>query len=120
VERAVPKPTGVQRILSDYRRPVITDLDATCELIDLAGESNPDEMMAHLTSVLLESVRQEVAEAPTTDEGWGRVFFFVAGGFTPEDGPAARPERSRAAYHAGVEALRRYFNRAGAGGEGPS
>lgn len=110
----MPKPTGVHRLVSLHRRGVFTDREAVARIIDLAAERDPAELVAHLPSDLLTGVRQSVAEAPTTEEGWSGMIHIWGGTFTtaPDYDPEAEQARLRAVHRAGVESFRSYFGRA--------
>jgi hypothetical protein len=105
----MPKPTGVLALVSLYRRGIITGHEAANQIIDLAAlEDDTAELINSLPSDLLAGVRQRVAEAPSTEQGWGGVVSIFAGSFTSDYDPALL----QATHRSGVECLRCYFEQA--------
>jgi hypothetical protein len=58
-----------------------------------------------------ELLREQAANAPTTDEGWGRVMSIVSycGPALSEAEWQARQDEERQRFRRGVESLRQYF-----------
>jgi hypothetical protein len=110
-DREMPKVSDHQRLLDLYRRGVLTELEAANRIIELAVESDVNELVSHLPPELLMRVQRAVAEAPTTEDGWGQLIYIWAGSNTPECDPEATRERMRAAHRSGIDALRRHFGR---------
>ncbi|MFO0956985.1 MAG: hypothetical protein U0800_05895 [Isosphaeraceae bacterium] len=108
---AMPKPTPVQFLLRMYKRGGMADHEAVGQVIDLAGESDPSELVSQLPPDLLAKVRRKLDEAPTTDEGWDKTLFIFGGSYGRDFDPEAAQSRWRSIYRAGVEALRSYFAR---------
>jgi hypothetical protein len=109
----MPKPKGAPLMLSLYRRGIITGHEAANKIIHLAAvENDTAELINSLPSDLLAGVRQRVAEAPTTEQGWSGLISIYGGSFTSDYDTVASLALSEASYRAGIECLRCYFEQA--------
>jgi hypothetical protein len=105
----VAKLTDAEIALRMCCKGLLPRLEAITRVIELAGESNAENIVAQLPDSLLADVRQTVAEAPTTEAGWAGVFVIVGGTFRSSYDHEGEQLRWRARYRAGVEALRHLF-----------
>jgi hypothetical protein len=113
----MPKPTGYEGVISLHRRGVITDLEAVNQIIDYAGESDVKELVSRVPAALIVLLKERLATAPTSDEGWGRTIHIFGGTSprVPSYDREAEQVRRRAVYRKGIEALRFHFGTAGSG-----
>jgi hypothetical protein len=64
------KPTRIEEVMILHSRGIVTDAEALNQIIDYASESDVDELVSGIPARLIALLKERLAAAPTSDEGW--------------------------------------------------
>jgi hypothetical protein len=102
-----------EKVLRLWKKGHLGANEFRCRLIETATPATVKAFLKLVPHEILEQLRREIEQAPTTDEGWSnmRIVRSWCGPWNEEIAASVREEdeKSLKRYRAGVEALRQVF-----------
>lgn len=110
----MPTKQSVESLIANWQAGMLTDGEMVTRLVERVKTENTAELLHGLPPAVLGILRECVAAAPMTDEGWNQMLYVESDCGTKA--PAERERRHtahRGDFRAGVESLRKEFERQG-------